>query len=32
MKIADLDRKRNQDFAEICPEMAQLLNYRKNEF
>ena len=27
MKIADLDRKREQDFAEICPEMAQLINY-----
>jgi hypothetical protein len=27
MKIADLDRKRNQDFAAICPEMAQLINY-----
>jgi organic radical activating enzyme len=29
MKIADLDRKRNQDFAQICPEMAQLINYAK---
>ena len=27
MKIADLDRKRGQNFAEVCPEMAQLLNY-----
>ena len=27
MKIADLDRKRNQDFAAICPEMAQLIDY-----
>lgn len=29
MKIADLDRKRNQDFAQVCPEMASLLNYVK---
>jgi len=27
MKIADLDRKRNQNFTVYCPEMAQLLNY-----
>ena len=27
MKIADLDRKRNQNFADINPQMAQLLNY-----
>ena len=27
MKIADLDRKRNQNFAEVCPEMAQLIQY-----
>lgn len=27
MKIADLDRKRGQNFAEVCPEMAQLLKY-----
>jgi pyruvate-formate lyase-activating enzyme len=30
MKIADLDRKRNQDFAVICPEMAQLIEYKFN--
>ena len=30
MKIADLDRKRNQDFAAICPEMAQLIEYTFN--
>ena len=29
MKIADLDRKRNQDFAVVCPEMAQLISYVK---
>jgi MoaA/NifB/PqqE/SkfB family radical SAM enzyme len=28
--IADLDRKRNQDFARICPEMAQLIEYKFN--
>ena len=28
--IADLDRKRNQDFAVICPEMAQLIEYKFN--
>ena len=27
MKIADLDRKREQNFAVYCSEMAQLLNY-----
>jgi hypothetical protein len=27
MKIADLDRKRNQNFAVISPEMAQLIEY-----
>ena len=27
MKIADLDRKRGQNFAVTCPEMAQLINY-----
>ena len=27
--IADLDRKRNQDFAAVCPEMAALINYAK---
>jgi hypothetical protein len=30
MKIADLDRKRNQDFAVVCPEMAQLIEYTFN--
>jgi len=30
IKIADLDRKRNQDFAQVCPEMAALLDYKKN--
>ena len=30
MKIADLDRKRNQNFATICPEMAQLIEYTFN--
>lgn len=29
MKIADLDRKRSQDFAQVCPEMAALINYVK---
>jgi hypothetical protein len=24
-KIVDLDRKRDQDFAQVCPEMAALL-------
>ena len=28
MKIADLDRKRNQDFAQVLPEMALALEYR----
>ena len=27
MRIQDLDRKRNTDFAQLCPEMAQLLEY-----
>lgn len=27
MKIADLDRKRGQNFADVCPEMAKLLQY-----
>ena len=27
MKIADLDRKRNSNFAVTCPEMAELLEY-----
>ena len=30
MKIADLDRKRNQDFAAVAPEMAQLIEYTFN--
>ena len=30
MKIADLDRKRNQDFAQVSPEMAVLIEYQKN--
>lgn len=30
MKIADLDRKRNQDFAVVLPEMAKLIQYKKN--
>jgi hypothetical protein len=30
MKIADLDRKRNQDFAQVSPEMALILGYNKN--
>lgn len=30
MKIADLDRKRNQDFAQVCPEMSELIEYVKN--
>jgi pyruvate-formate lyase-activating enzyme len=30
MKIQDLDQKRNQDFAQVAPEMAALLNYKKN--
>jgi len=29
MKIVDLDRKRNQDFAVISPEMAKLIEYVK---
>ena len=29
MKIADLDQKRNQDFAQVCPEMAELIEYVK---
>jgi organic radical activating enzyme len=28
MKIADLDRKRNQDFATVAPEMAALIQYQ----
>lgn len=30
MKIKDLDCKRNQDFAQVAPEMAALLDYKKN--
>lgn len=30
MKIADLDRKRNTDFAQVSPEMAALIDYAKN--
>jgi organic radical activating enzyme len=30
MKIQDLDRKRNQDFAAVSPEMAQLIEYTFN--
>ena len=29
MKIADLDRKRNQDFAQVSPEMALALGYQR---
>jgi len=29
MKIADLDRKRDQDFAQVSPEMAELIEYVK---
>jgi hypothetical protein len=28
MKIADLDRKRNQDFAAVAPEMAGAIGYQ----
>ena len=30
MKIQDLDRKRNTDFAQVCPEMAELIGYNVN--
>ena len=30
MKIADLDRKRNQNFTQVSPEMAKLIQYKKN--
>jgi hypothetical protein len=30
MKIQDLDNKRSQDFAQVSPEMAMLLQYKKN--
>jgi hypothetical protein len=29
MKIADLDRKRGQDLAQVAPEFAELINYVK---
>jgi hypothetical protein len=29
MKIADLDRKRDQNFADVCPEMAAIIDYEK---
>jgi MoaA/NifB/PqqE/SkfB family radical SAM enzyme len=29
MKIADLDRKRNQDLAQVAPELAELIDYVK---
>jgi len=29
MKIADLDRKRDQNFAHVCPEMSELIEYVK---
>jgi MoaA/NifB/PqqE/SkfB family radical SAM enzyme len=29
MKIADLDRKRNQNFAQVSPEMSELIEYVK---
>jgi MoaA/NifB/PqqE/SkfB family radical SAM enzyme len=29
MKIADLDRKRDQNFADVCPEMAEIIDYAK---
>ena len=32
MKIADLDRKRNQDLSAIEPEFAQLIAYNKADF
>ena len=30
MKIADLDRKRNQDLHTVAPELAELIEYSKN--
>jgi hypothetical protein len=30
MKIADLDRKRNQNLQHVAPELAQLIDYEKN--
>ena len=32
MKIADLDRKRHQDYAQVCPEMAELIGYKFDDF
>lgn len=32
MKIADLDRKRQQNFATVAPEMSQLLGYCQDDF
>lgn len=29
MKIQDLDQKRNQDFAQVAPEMARALGYQR---
>jgi hypothetical protein len=29
MRIADLDRKRNQDLSTVEPEFAQVINYAK---
>jgi len=31
MKIADLDRKRNQNLATVCPEFAELIKYDYNQ-
>ena len=31
MKIRDLDRKRNQNLADVAPEFAELLNYNYND-
>jgi hypothetical protein len=28
MKIADLDRKRNQDLRTVAPDLAELIDYR----
>jgi hypothetical protein len=30
MKIADLDRRRNQDLQTVAPELAELIEYNKN--
>jgi hypothetical protein len=29
MKIKDLDQKRNQDFAQVAPEMARAIGYQR---